>query len=166
MPRTYACSDGRHTLATPQTCRQPGWLTIRMRYLARHMRSKTSVGFGALWLLFLLLARTWCAVMWASGAKLATTSAATRALLCPTCARRNRNWRLRLLVSMVSRSTWHYGREHGAGDDLMVLARHAACSSPPVACDGCRHAIPALAVEMQPPHHFNLPESGQHQRFE
>lgn len=44
--------------------------------------------------------------MCAVGAKACTTSAATCALLWPTWLRRNRNWRLRLLVSIVSRSIW------------------------------------------------------------
>lgn len=57
---------------------------------------------------------TWCAVMRAAGANAATTSAATCALLFPTWCFRNRNWRLRLLVSMVSRSTWWRGLQGGA----------------------------------------------------
>lgn len=42
--------------------------------------------------------------MSASGQKARTAAVATAALLCPTCFLRNRNCRLRLEVSMVSRS--------------------------------------------------------------
>lgn len=54
---------------------------------------------------------TWCAVMSTPGRMPRTASAATAALLCPTCRLRNRNCRLRLLVSMVSRSICGQGEE-------------------------------------------------------
>ena len=40
-----------------------------------------------------------------AGGHLRTALAATAALLSPTCSRRNKNWRFRLLTSIVSRST-------------------------------------------------------------
>ena len=53
--------------------------------------------------------------MVAPGLRLATTSAATRALLMPTWCLRKRNWRFKLLVSIVSRSIWAH--ETGGGED-------------------------------------------------
>lgn len=47
---------------------------------------------------------TWCATILALGRNARTESAATLALLSPTCFLRNRNWRFRLLVSIVSMS--------------------------------------------------------------
>lgn len=49
-------------------------------------------------------APTWCGLTDTPSLMARTASAATAALLCPTCRLRNRNWRLRLEVSMVSRS--------------------------------------------------------------
>lgn len=58
--------------------------------------------------------------MVAPGTKRCTASAATTALLCPTCRLRNKNCRFRLLVSMVSRSIC--ARSHGVrgeGQDVL-----------------------------------------------
>jgi hypothetical protein len=125
--------------------------------------------------------------MAACGANARTTSAATAALLWLTCWRRNRNWRFRLLVSMVSRSIWgrwFVGRARRQGRACVVVVQRSEASAGGAGhrrtrlllracvCRAWHTAMShnrrrgAAAAAQQHAHHFYAAEASQHQRLE